>query len=91
MNILKREKQELAIKCLIDGNSIRSTERITGVHRDTIMRLMVRTGENCMLRSLGSPTPGINRDTRNLVVLCSNPSLSESGVQDWISSSIASR
>lgn len=37
MNILKREKQEIVIKCLIDGNSIRSTERITGVHKDSIM------------------------------------------------------
>ena len=46
-NILKRDKQELIIKCLVDGNSIRSVERITGVHRDTIMRLMVRVGEGC--------------------------------------------
>lgn len=35
------------IDCLTEGNSIRSTERLTGVHRDTIMRLMVRVGEAC--------------------------------------------
>ena len=46
-NILKREKQEVAIACLVEGNSIRSTERMTGVHRDTIMRLMVRVGTGC--------------------------------------------
>jgi IS1 family transposase len=31
----------------VDGNSIRATERIVDVHRDTIMRLMVRAGEGC--------------------------------------------
>lgn len=38
-NVLKREKQEMVIKCLVEGNSIRSTERMTGIHRDTITRL----------------------------------------------------
>src|SRR5258708_3328872 len=46
-NILKREKQEAVLKCLVDGNSIRSTERIVDVHRDTIMRFMVKVGEGC--------------------------------------------
>ena len=32
---------------LAEGSSIRSIERITGVHRDTIMRLGVRVGEAC--------------------------------------------
>ena len=32
---------------LCEGNSIRSVERIIGVHRDTIMRLGVRAGEGC--------------------------------------------
>src|SRR5687768_7104003 len=41
-NVLKQEKQEQVIRCLLEGSSIRSTERLTGVHRDTIMRLMVR-------------------------------------------------
>src|SRR5208337_2535906 len=47
MNILKTEKQEAAIAALIEDVSIRSTERMTGIHRDTIMRLMVRVGQNC--------------------------------------------
>jgi IS1 family transposase len=32
---------------LAEGNSIRSIERMTGIHRDTIMRLGVRIGEGC--------------------------------------------
>jgi IS1 family transposase len=47
MNILKPEKQEMVIKGLVEGSSIRSIERMTGVHRDTIMRLMVGTGNTC--------------------------------------------
>lgn len=47
MNKLKAQKQELVVSALIEGSSIRSTERMTGVHRDTIMRLMVRVGDAC--------------------------------------------
>lgn len=47
MNILKQEKQEMAIAALVEGSSIRSVERMTGIHRDTIMRLMLRIGETC--------------------------------------------
>jgi IS1 family transposase len=47
MNILKPEKQEAAIAALVEGASIRSVERMTGTHRDTIMRLMVRVGQGC--------------------------------------------
>jgi len=46
-NILKRDKRVAAISMLLEGSSVRSTERITGVHRDTILRLMVRVGEGC--------------------------------------------
>jgi len=47
MNVLSQEKQAMAISALVEGASIRSVERMTGIHRDTIMRLMVRTGLNC--------------------------------------------
>jgi len=46
-NELKLEKKIMAVSMLAEGNSIRSIERMTGVHRDTIMRLGVRTGEGC--------------------------------------------
>jgi hypothetical protein len=32
---------------LIEGNSIRSTERITGADRNTVMKLLVMAGEKC--------------------------------------------
>src|SRR5262249_38018308 len=38
-------KAKLAIQLLLECNSIRSTERITGLHRDTIMRLLVIAGQ----------------------------------------------
>ncbi len=41
------DKQRAIVQALIEGNSIRSTERMTGIHRDTIMRLLVRVGEEC--------------------------------------------
>jgi len=47
MNILGREKQAMVIGGLVEGSSIRSIERQTGVHRDTIMRLMIKVGNTC--------------------------------------------
>jgi len=47
MNILKPEKKEAVIAALVEGNSIRSIERMTGIHRNTIMRLMIRIGHGC--------------------------------------------
>ncbi len=35
------------LQLLVEGCSVRSIERITGHHRDTILRLMVRAGERC--------------------------------------------
>jgi hypothetical protein len=46
-NVLSADKQTAIIAALAEGSSIRSIERITGVHRDTIMRLGVRVGKSC--------------------------------------------
>jgi IS1 family transposase len=46
-NVLSSEKQTAIIAALAEGSSIRSIERITGVHRDTIMRLGVKVGQGC--------------------------------------------
>jgi IS1 family transposase len=46
-NVLSTDKQIAVIGALAEGSSIRSIERITGVHRDTIMRLGVRSGKGC--------------------------------------------
>jgi hypothetical protein len=47
MNQLDMGEQCRVIAALVEGNSIRSVERMTGIHRDTIMRLTVRIGEGC--------------------------------------------
>lgn len=44
---LERSKALLCLSLLVEGNSVRSTERITGVHRDTILKLVVNVGEHC--------------------------------------------
>ncbi len=46
-NVLPREKQIAALHHLVEGNTLRSTSRLLGVHRDTITRLMVRFGNGC--------------------------------------------
>src|SRR5271154_2173632 len=46
-NELKTEQKAQAVSLLCEGSSIRSIERITGVHRDTVMRLGVRVGTAC--------------------------------------------
>jgi IS1 family transposase len=47
MNVLPFEKQTQVIAAITEGCSIRSTERLTGVNRNTIMSLGLRVGEGC--------------------------------------------
>lgn len=47
MNTLNHSKKLSVISALVEGNSVRSTERMTGVHRDTICRLLVEVGSRC--------------------------------------------
>jgi len=46
-NVLSTDKQIAIVALLAEGSTIRSIERITGVHRDTIMRLGVKVGRGC--------------------------------------------
>ncbi len=46
-NNLPRDKQLSVLHLLLEGNSIRSVERLTGVALKTILRVMVRFGEGC--------------------------------------------
>jgi IS1 family transposase len=46
-NVLKFDRQVSVLHMLLEGASVRSTERLTGVHRDTILRLMVKVGTGC--------------------------------------------
>jgi len=45
--ILAEDKALSVLHHLVEGCSIRSTERITGVHRDTILKLLITVGEKC--------------------------------------------
>jgi hypothetical protein len=46
-NHLSKDKQIAVTAALAEGSSIRGIERMTGIHRDTIMRLGVRIGQGC--------------------------------------------
>jgi IS1 family transposase len=48
MNTLAADKKLAIVSNLVEGASIRSIERMTGVHRDTIMRLGTGVGESCV-------------------------------------------
>lgn len=47
MNRVPLARRTQIINALVEGNSIRSTERMTGTHRDTICRLLVEVGAGC--------------------------------------------
>jgi IS1 family transposase len=44
MNVLPREKQIAILSHLVEGSSVRSTERLVGVCREAVLRLLVRVG-----------------------------------------------
>ena len=47
MNRLSTEKRAQIIGCLVEGNSIRSTVRMTGAAKNTITKLLADLGEAC--------------------------------------------
>ena len=49
MNMNKKSTKDRAqiIRCLIEGNSIRSTVRMTGASKNTIVKLLAEVGEAC--------------------------------------------
>jgi len=47
MNKLSKEEQVRVVACLVEGNSLRSTVRMTGIHRTTIQNLLVELGAAC--------------------------------------------
>jgi IS1 family transposase len=47
MNKLSTEKRTAVVRCLVEGNSIRSTVRLTGVAKNTITKLLVELGVAC--------------------------------------------
>jgi IS1 family transposase len=47
MNKLSVEEKVRVVACLVEGNSLRATVRMTGIHRTTIQKLLVELGEAC--------------------------------------------
>jgi IS1 family transposase len=47
MNRLSTERRAQVIGCLVEGNSIRATVRMTGVAKNTIAKLLVDLGDAC--------------------------------------------
>jgi IS1 family transposase len=47
MNRLSPERRAAVIRCLVEGNSIRSTVRITGAAKNTVTKLLVELGHAC--------------------------------------------
>jgi transposase-like protein len=47
MNRLNTERRVQIIRCLVEGNSIRSTVRITGAAKNTVTKLIVDVGKAC--------------------------------------------
>jgi len=45
--VLSPDKAVYCLRMLLEGVSVRSTERLTSVHRDTILRALVDAGERC--------------------------------------------
>jgi IS1 family transposase len=47
MNRLSTEKRAQVVGCLVEGNSIRATVRMTGAAKNTITKLLIDLGEAC--------------------------------------------
>ena len=43
----RRQTEVLVISMLADGSSVRAVERVTGLHRDSVLRILVRVGNHC--------------------------------------------
>jgi IS1 family transposase len=49
MNRLTSEKRAQVVRCLVEGNSIRATVRMTGVAKNTVVKLLVDLGTACSI------------------------------------------
>ncbi len=48
MNRLDKTRRVAVVKALVEGNSIRSTVRLTGVAKNTVVKLLVELAEKCV-------------------------------------------
>src|SRR5436190_23875107 len=49
MNRLSPEKRKQVVACLVEGSSIRATVRMTGVAKNTVVKLLVDLGTVCSI------------------------------------------
>jgi IS1 family transposase len=49
MNKLTSEKRAQVISCLVEGNSIRATVRLTGAAKNTVVKLLAEVGSACSI------------------------------------------
>src|SRR5436190_21441397 len=49
MNRLSSDRRAAVILGLVEGGSVRSVARMTGVDKDTMLRLLVQVGEFCSI------------------------------------------
>src|SRR5882757_2985444 len=47
MNQLDSSRRSQVVRCLVEGNSIRATVRMTGVAKNTIVKLLADLGKAC--------------------------------------------
>ncbi|MGH8102134.1 MAG: IS1 family transposase, partial [Chthoniobacterales bacterium] len=47
MNKLSSDERKRVVAALVEGNSLRSVTRMTGVHRTTVMKLLCNLGRAC--------------------------------------------
>lgn len=44
---IDEERGLMSLRMLVEGSSVRAVERCTGIHRDTLLRLLRFAGEAC--------------------------------------------
>src|SRR2546427_8444908 len=81
MNKLTHDQLIQVVNCLIEGCSIRSTVRMTGVAKKTVMRVLVQVGavcadyQDCMFRNL--PTRRLQLDEMWAWIYCKQKNRTE--------------
>ena len=78
MNRLDSAKRAQVVSCLVEGNSIRATVRMTGVAKNTVVKLLCDLGRACSdyqdraFRNLQSKRIGVERnpETRYSPAIC---------------------
>src|SRR5437762_947277 len=49
MNTLSLDRRAAIVRCLVEGNSMRATCRLTGASKNTVARLLEDLGDMCLI------------------------------------------